>query len=178
MARQAALRTVKSDVLVTENNSIEYNFTLEEAFPKVDPAIKPLGSCALFQIRHAKKMTKGGIILTGDGRSTEYYNTQIAKCVAVGPLCFKIARNIEDPISRELMERLFDYAEGPWFKPGDFVRVPKYGGDRFTAPYKYQGFDNGEKAMIEDEILFAIFKAKDVLGVVTGDPLKIKSFYE
>ena len=180
MAKTATLvRPERSENLITNQNSIQYDYkSLDEAFPKVEPGIQPFGPFALFQIRHAKRFTKGGLELVESARSTEYYNTQTAKCIALGSLCFKIARNIRDDITGEDVEKLFDYAEGPWFKPGDFVRVPKYGGDRFTAPYTYKLDIGGETETVHEEIIFAMFKAKDVLGLVTGDPLKIRAFYE
>jgi hypothetical protein len=180
MARTATLvRPERSASLVTDQNSIQYDYkSLDEAFPKIEPGIKPFGTYALFQIRHAKRFTKGGLELVESARSTEYYNTQIAKCIALGQLCFKVARNVDDPISGEPAEKLFDYAEGPWFKPGDFVRIPKYGGDRFTAPHTYKIDIGGDTETVHEDIIFVMFKAKDILGLVTGDPLSIRAFYE
>ena len=57
------------------------------------------------------------------------------------------------------------WPEGDWCTVGEFVRVAKYGGDRWevTAP-------DGEVA------LFVIFNDLDILGQVLGDPLAIKAF--
>ena len=104
----------------------------------------------------AKKKTAGGIILTTDTKDTEKWNTQIGKVMFVGPLAFK---------NRNTME---SWPEGNWCTDGDFVRVPKYGGDRWEVPLDKD--PNGEKA------LFVIFNDLDIIGKVTGDPLQIKAF--
>ena len=125
----------------------------EEAFPSVEPGLIPYGSRVLVQIRTAKKTSEGGIILHSETRETEIWNTQIAKVIALGPLAFK---------NRNTME---SWPEGSWCKPGEFVRVPKYGGDRWKVAY-------GD----DDEALFVIFNDLDIVGGVVGDPLAIKAF--
>ena len=66
-------------------NSVEFSYDgLDEAFPPCDAGVKPFGSRVLCQIRTPKTKTKGGIILTGDVRETEHYNTQVAKVIDVG----------------------------------------------------------------------------------------------
>jgi len=127
--------------------------TLEQAFPSVEPGLIPFGSRVLVQIRTAKRTSEGGIILHTETRETEIWNTQIAKVVSLGPLAFK---------NRNTME---SWPEGSWCKPGDYVRVPKYGGDRWKVP-----FGSDEKA------LFVIFNDLDIVGGVVGDPLAIKAF--
>lgn len=136
-------------------NKVSFDYdTIDEAFPPADPGIAPLGSRILLQIRSPKKKTRGGIILTDDVRETEHYNTQIAKVIATGSLAFK-NRN-----TQEL------WPEGAWAHPGDFVRVPKYGGDRFSV----------RTADGEDEAIFVIFNDLDLIAKVTGDPTAIKAF--
>jgi co-chaperonin GroES (HSP10) len=127
--------------------------TLDEAFPSVEPGLIPFGSRVLVQIRSPKKTSAGGIILHNETRETEVWNTQIAKVHSLGPLAFK---------NRNTME---SWPEGAWCKPGDYVRVPKYGGDRWKVPY---GND--------EEALFVIFNDLDIVGGVSGDPLAIKAF--
>lgn len=128
--------------------------SLEEAFPSVDPGVVPAGSRVLVQIRTPKKKTKGGIILTSETRETELWNVQTAKVVALGSLAFK---------NRDTMA---DWIEGAWCKVGDFVRCPKYGGDRWSVP-------TGDGS---EEALFVVFNDLDIIGKVTGDPLSIKAF--
>jgi co-chaperonin GroES (HSP10) len=124
-----------------------------EAFPDVHPGIQPFGSRILVQIRTPRKVTRGGIILAADTQDTEKWNTQVAKVISVGPLAFK-NRNTQEP-----------WPEGAWCKPGDFVRVPKYGGDRWEVPVNKN-----------DSAMFVIFNDLDIIGQVVGDPLAVKAF--
>lgn len=171
--------------LLTTANSTEFAYdSIAEAFPNVDPGIKPFGNFAVVQIKHPKMTTKGGIIIPPEARSTEHYNTQVAKVIALGPLCFHTARVKIDAATGDPTEVLVPNAEGPSFKPGDFVRVPKYGGDRFDVAYTFEGVEtdpsNGrqEKATVKDHVIFAIFKAKDVMGFITSDPLTIRAYLD
>jgi co-chaperonin GroES (HSP10) len=124
-----------------------------EAFPTADPGITPFGSRVLVQIRTPRTKTASGIIIDNGSRDTEKWNTQVARVVSVGALAFK-NRNTMDP-----------WPEGSWCTPGDYVRVPKYGGDRWEV-----SLSNGESA------LFVIFNDLDIIGQVTGDPLAIRAF--
>jgi co-chaperonin GroES (HSP10) len=136
-------------------NKVDFGYaSLDEAFPPCDPGIQPFGSRVLVQIRTPKQKTKGGIILTSETRETDAWNTQIAKVVSVGSLAFK---------NRTTME---PWPEGSWCQEGDYVRVPKYGGDRWTV----------KTTDGDDEALLVIFNDLDLVGKVTGDPLIIKAF--
>lgn len=136
-----------------EMNKVEFQYDGEnDAFPDIDPGVQPFGSRVLLQIRKAKSKTKGGIILAGETRDTETWNTQVAKVRAMGPLAFH-NRNTMEP-----------WPEGAWVSVGDYVRAPKYGGDRWSVR-------DGE-----EEILFVIFNDLDLLGKITGDPLAMKAF--
>jgi co-chaperonin GroES (HSP10) len=126
---------------------------LIEAFPDADPGIQPFGSRVLVQIRTPKTKTSSGIIIDTGSRDTEKWNTQVAKVVACGELAFK---------NRNTME---SWPEGSWCAPGDFVRVAKYGGDRWEVLTR-----DGETAM------FVIFNDLEIIGKVTGDPLAIRAF--
>lgn len=126
---------------------------LKEAFPWADPGIKPFGSRVLVQIRTPKAKTASGIIIDTGSRDTEKWNTQVAKVISVGPLAFK-NRNTMAP-----------WPEGSWCAEGDYVRVAKYGGDRWEVETP-----SGEKAM------YVIFNDLDIIGRVTGDPLAIRAF--
>ena len=126
---------------------------LAEAFPDVHPGVQPFGSRVLVQIRTPRKVTRGGIILSSETQDTEKWNTQVAKVISVGPLAFK---------NRDTQKT---WPEGEWCKTGDFVRVPKYGGDRWEVPFNKN-----------DSAMFVIFNDLDVIGQVTGDPLAVKAF--
>lgn len=131
---------------------------LAEAFPAADAGVQPFGSRVLVQIRTPKSKTSGGIILHSESRDTEKWNTQVAKVISIGPLAFK---------NRNTMEH---WPEGSWCNVGDFVRVPKYGGDRWEVPLTKETMGEKESAM------FVIFNDLDIIGQVTGDPLAIKAF--
>lgn len=135
-------------------NKIEFDYaSLDEAFPPCDPGVEPYGSRVLVQIRTPKKKTKGGIVLVSDARETELYNTQVGKVLSLGPVAF---------CDRRTLER---WPEGAWCQVGEYVRVPKYGGDRWSVK-----LEDG------DEALVVIFNDLDLVGRVSGDPTKIKAF--
>lgn len=135
--------------------TMTYEDAIAEAFPAVDAGIQPFGSRVLIQIRTPKKKSAGGIIIDIQGSNeTEKWNTQIGKVIALGPLAFK-NRNDMKP-----------WPEGDWCKAGEYVRVAKYGGDRWEVKLPEQG----ESAM------FVIFNDLDIIGQVTGDPLAIRAF--
>ena len=126
---------------------------LEDAFPSADPGIIPLGSRVLVQIRNPKEKTASGIIIDRGSKDTERWNTQVAKVVSLGPVAYH-HRNTLEPSP-----------EGAWCQDGDFVRVATYGGDRWEVE-----LPSGDVA------LFVIFNDLDIIGKVTGDPLKVRAF--
>lgn len=135
--------------------TMTYENAMAEAFPAVEAGIQPFGSRVLIQIRTPKKKSAGGIILDIAGSNdTEKWNTQVGKVVAVGPLAFK---------NRDTMA---SWPEGAWCNAGDYVRVAKYGGDRWEV--KIPNTD--------DSAMFVIFNDLDIIGQVTGDPLAIRAF--
>ena len=133
--------------------TMTFENALAEAFPVAEAGVQPFGSRVLVQIRSPKQKTASGIILDTGSKDTEKWNTQVGKVVSVGPLAYH-NRNTMEP-----------WPEGTWANPGDYVRVAKYGGDRWEVP-----LENGEAAM------FVIFNDLDLIGKVVGDPLKIRAF--
>ncbi len=129
-----------------------YTAELQEAFPDIIPPYYPVGFLILVQIRSPKKKAKS-IILVDETRDREKYQTQTALVRAMGPAAYK-NRTTLDP-----------WPEGNWCRPGQFVRVPMYGGDRVAVKY----------GTGDDEALFMAMKDGDVIGIVTGDPLAIKT---
>jgi co-chaperonin GroES (HSP10) len=130
---------------------------LREAFPEVDPGAAPVGGRILVQWRQTiKKTTASGIVLVEETKETEKWNNQVAKVIAVGPLAFK---------KRDTLE---PWPEGNWVEVGDFVRVPKWGGDRWEVPF-------GDPT-IGETALFSVFNDHEVIAKVTGDPLKVRAF--
>lgn len=126
--------------------------SIDDAFPTVDCGVKPFGSSVIVQIRRAKAQTKGGLYIPEEARKTESSNTQVARVVAIGPLAYK---------NRNTME---SWPEGAWVMKHDFVRVPKYGGDRWAVEFG------------DEEIEFVMFNDLDIRGQITGDPLKMRAF--
>ena len=126
--------------------------SLDDAFPAVDCGIQPFGSRVIVQIRRAKSKTKSGLYIPEEARKTEASNTQVAKVIAVGSLAYR---------NRNTMEM---WPEGSWCAVGEFVRTPKYGGDRWTIKID------------DEEIEFVMFDDLNILGRVTGDPLKMRAF--
>lgn len=125
------------------------------AFPSVDPGAKPLGGRVLVQLRRTKKtVTSAGIILVEETKETEKWNNMVAKVIENGPLAFK---------KRDSME---PWPEGSWCEPGDYIRVPKWGGDRWEVEVEED----------EEKALFMILNDHEIIAKVTGNPLEMKAF--
>lgn len=123
--------------------------TIEEAFPKVPLPSTPFGGRVLIQLRRLPQKTKGGIVLVEDTRDTAKWNNQVGKVVALGPLAF---------CNRETAE---PWPEGAWAKVGDYVRLPRWDGDRVEVPVRDS-----------DPIIFVTLSDHQLLGRVNGDPLE------
>lgn len=117
---------------------------LEQAFPEVKPGVKPLGARVLVQLRTVTSKTATGIILVDDSKSFNKVNTQLGKVIELGAIAY---------CNRTTGER---WPEGTWVEPGELVRVPKYGGDRFER--KIPGTD--------DTALFCIFSDHEIISKV------------
>jgi len=129
------------------------------AFPSVDPGAKPLGARILVQLRRTKKKaTSAGIILVEETKETEKWNNMVAKVIEIGPLAFR---------NRDTNE---SWPEGSWCSVGDYIRVPKWGGDRWEVPVP------GEENGIEDPALFMILNDHEVIAKVTCNPLLMRAF--
>lgn len=128
------------------------------AFPSVEPGAKPLGGRILVQLRRTKKKTtSAGIILVEETKEAEKWNNMVAKVIEIGPLAFK---------NRDTMQ---SWPEGSWCSVGDYIRVPKWGGDRWEV--KVPGEDT-----LEDPALFMILNDHEVIAKVTCSPLEMRSF--
>jgi len=130
------------------------NADIAWAFPSVDPGAKPLGGRILVQLRRTqKKATAAGIILVEETKEAEKWNNMVAKVIEIGPLAFK---------NRDTMQ---GWPEGSWCEVGDYIRVPKWGGDRWEVE-----IPGDEKA------LFMILNDHEVIAKVTGNPLEMRAF--
>lgn len=137
----------------TKRISLAYE-SIEQAFPDVDPGLKPFGSKVLVQIRTPMKRTRGGIVIPEESRDTELWNTQVSKVIVLGPVAFRDRDNLKE------------WPEGEWVQPGAFVRCPKYGGDRWEVPVPNS----------QDAALFALFNDLELGGEITGDPIDMVAF--
>lgn len=137
----------------SEGKAYDYA-SLNEAFPPVDAGLKPYGDRVLVQMRTPKTVSAGGIIIPEETRDTEMWNTQIAKVIAIGPTAFVN------------QDTLVPWVEGAWCKVGDFIRVPKYGGDRWQV----------RVPDTRDYALFVTFRELDLIGECTVDPLSVVAY--
>lgn len=127
------------------------------AFPDVQPGMDPFGGRVVIQLRRIKKKTAGKIILVEETKENEKWNNMIGKVVRIGPLAFK---------NRDTMQ---PWPEGTWAEVGDYVRVPKWGGDRWEI--RVPGDDDQE-----DPVLFMTLNDHELIAKVTGNPLSFKAY--
>lgn len=141
---------------MTTDSTVEGNASdLRDAFPAVDPGAKPLGARILVQLRRTKsKTTKGGIILVEETRDTEKAQNMVAKVIEIGPLAFR---------KRDTME---PWPEGSWAEVGDYLRVPKWGGDRWEVLVPNT----------DDQVQFMVLNDHEVIAKITGNPLEVRAF--
>lgn len=128
--------------------------TLADAFPDVDPVIKPLGGRILVQLRRTAKKTRSGIVLVEETKDTVRWNNQVAKIVSLGALAFR---------NRQTQEL---WPEGEWVRPGDFIRVPRWNGDRIEVPVKDS----------DEPVTFVVFNDHEIIAKIEGDPLAVKVY--
>ena len=117
---------------------------LDEAFPSVNPGVQPLGARVLVQLRTVRSKTQSGLILVDDTKTFNKANTQLGKIISTGPIAYHDrSTGIQWP-------------EGTWVQPGDYVRIPKWGGDRFER--KIPGS--------EETAIFCIFLDHEIISKV------------
>lgn len=140
--------------MATESFEYEAPQSMEEAFPNVDPGIEPLGGRVLIQMRRTAKKTRSGLYIVEETAETVKWNQQVGKVVKLGPLAFR---------NRETLET---WREGAWVKEGDFVRVPRWNGDRTEVRVKDS----------QDPVVFVTFNDHELFSRITGDPLSQKAY--
>ena len=127
--------------------------TLDEAFPSCDPGVTPLGARVLLQLKSVKKASRGGIILVDETRESERVQSMVAKVLALGPIAFKNR------------DTLSEWGEGIWCSVGDYVRVPRWSGDRFTVPNQIDPDDQISIQFLNDFELWAKVDPEKVLNM-------------
>jgi co-chaperonin GroES (HSP10) len=123
-------------------------------FPEVNPKVVPLGARVLCQLISTKRTTASGIVLVEETQETERWNNQVARVLAMGPLAFR---------NRETGQ---PWNEGMWCEPGDFVIIPRWGGQRRTAR-------NNKK---EEPVYFVTCNDHEIIERVFGNPLALETY--
>lgn len=123
-------------------------------FPEVDPGAVPLGARVLVQVKTVASRTDSGLYVVEETRSEAQWNTQVAKIIALGPLAF---------CNRETGK---PWTEGMWAQVGDYVRVPRWGGDRWEREVP------GEM----ERARFVIVNDHEIIAKLTIDPLEMKEY--
>lgn len=155
---------------VTNTTTLRPNdpYTLDYAFPQIDLETagvwpEPVGNRFVVQMARPRVMVRG-LIMPVTSQSIERDNQMTGKVVSLGPLCFK-DRTTFTP-----------WPEGAWFAIGDFVRVPKYGGDRIRLPAPRMAFDDDNNISNPDPVEFVTFEETQALSVVRGNALLLLTF--
>lgn len=138
---------------MSDNKVAVTDADIREAFPDVPFNFEPFGGRIVVQMRLPKKKLASGIILPDDSRDTERAQTPIGIIRAMGALAFK---------NRDTME---SWPEGTWAQVGDFVRVPRWTGDRFEV-----------RIDEHNAVEFFIMNDHELIGRVTGNPLEVKAY--
>ena len=120
---------------------------LATAFPDINPGVIPLGARVIIQLRTVRSKTESGLILVDDTKTFNKANTQLGKLISIGPIAFR---------NRETGQL---WREGVWATPGDLIRVPKWGGDRFER--KIPGS--------EDTAIFCIFSDHEIIAKINPE---------
>jgi co-chaperonin GroES (HSP10) len=147
--------------MVNDAKLDQHMVDLQWFFPEISAGMEPFGSRILVQIRGVKEKINEFLFVPEETQNIQRDNTQVAKVISIGPLVYK---------SRDTMK---DWPEGAWCKPGDFIWLPKYGGDRFEVnlpkPLHHAKFGK------VDKVQFAIFDDLNILSRVP-DPLVMPFF--
>ena len=134
--------------------------SVDQAFPEVDAGLVPFGSRVLIQKRSPRGITRGGIIVPDETQETEFWNTQVAKVIMLGPAAFK---------NRDTLEA---WPEGNWCEVGAYVRVPKYGGDKWMVDLP----DTLRQQTGVDQACFVLYNDLDLIGQITCDPMDVIAY--
>lgn len=143
--------------MIEGNQCVSDPVELAWAFPEVNAGQEPFGGRVIVQLRRIKKKTAGRIILVEETKETEKWNNMIGKVVALGALAFK---------DRDSLQA---WPEGSWAKVGDYVRVPRWGGDRWERKVPNESGD-------EEKVLFMTINDHELIAKVTDDPLSFNAY--
>lgn len=93
----------------------------ENAFPPINLPFKPLRGLITVQFRTQRSRSATGGLIIPDQAKLDMFHDQVVRVIAISDTAFTL-RNPETG-------RLVSYPEGPHFKIGDYVRIPKHGAD-------------------------------------------------
>jgi len=133
---------------------------VDQAFPDLDPGLMPFGSRVVVQKRSPRTRSRGGLIVPHETQETEFWNTQVAKVISLGPAAFK---------NRDTLDV---WPEGDWCQPGAYVRVPKYGGDKW---FVYTSEEVAKETGVE-KACFVLYNDLDLIGEITCDPMDVIAY--
>lgn len=122
----------------------------------------PLGNRILIQVASPLETSDGGIILTTETQDYQKWSQKLAKVIVLGVLAYK-DRNTFQP-----------WPEGNWCEPGDYIRIPQYGGDRVEILVPK------DKAQYQGHMaLFATIPDRDAWSKVRNDvnPLTMRGWF-
>lgn len=121
-------------------------------FPEIVPKVLPTGARILCQLMSMPTTTASGIVLAPETKETDRWNCQVARILAIGPLAF---------CNRETA---MPWKEGMWAEPGDFVIVPRWGGNRRTVKVN------------DEPIYFVTVNDHEIIERVYGNPLQLETY--
>lgn len=113
------LDAIPLEEALLDYDAAEHGEQMAMRFPSGPVHFTPINCQVLLQDRSGRSKTKGGILLTDTQQDYDSRVEFIAKVIAIGPLVF-------------WHELSGEYLPGaPWFKPGNFVLVPKHSSTRY-----------------------------------------------
>lgn len=136
--------------IVTNLRGDDRDERMRLAYPSIVPPCRPCGTLVLVQLKRPNATFRMGLIKAEDTRDLQRWEAQIGLVKSLGPLAYRDETG-------EVWET------GQWCAPGDYVRVPKHGLDKF--------FVTPEGGKAGDRVIFAFVRDRDIRGVWTGDPL-------
>lgn len=149
------LRIPKSDGKHATSASLLQE-TLEEAFPEVEPGVRPYSHRVLVQIKNGATTTKAGIQVHRETVTTEHDNTQVAKVIRLGIGAYR---------DRATLEPWPEFDDLP--KVGTFVRIPLHTNSQNAWTVPVPGKDY--------RVTFTLVDDLQILGE-QPDPFYIRAF--
>lgn len=146
--------------VVTFENTHEAR--MAEAFPDVASGKRPCGWRVQCQLRKVKERTRSGIELVQETKETEKFNTTVAKVIKMGPLAYR---------DRKTMDL---WPEGAWCQVGDYVTVPRWGGERWERKIPGTSDAHGR----EELTYFVEVNDGEIIDVIEDDPLSFRAFVD